>query len=72
MPEIIKPGINGYLIDNENPENLAELMVKVLEDGDMKFKMKKLSTNYRGYYSWNRVASDMVKIMKYDQTKINC
>jgi len=72
MPEIIKPGINGYLIDNENPENLAELMVKVLEDGDMKFKMKKLSKNYRGYYSWDRVASDMVKIMKYDQTKINC
>ncbi|MBA7612723.1 D-inositol-3-phosphate glycosyltransferase [subsurface metagenome] len=72
MPEIIKPGINGYLIDNENPENLAELMVKVLEDGDMKFKVKKLSNNYRGYYSWNRVASDMVKIMKYDQIKINC
>ena len=72
MPEIVKPGINGYLIDNENPENLAELMVKVLEDGDMKFKVKKLSNNYRGYYSWNRVASDMVKIMKYDQIKINC
>jgi len=72
MPEIIKPGINGYLVDNENPENLAELMVKVLEDGDMKFKMKKLSKNYRDYYSWNRVASDMVKIMKYDQIKINC
>ena len=47
-------------------------MVKVLEDGDMKFKMKKLSKNYRDYYSWNRVASDMVKIMKYDQIKINC
>ena len=72
MPEIIKPGINGYLIDNENPKNLADLMVKVLEDSDMKFKTKKLSNDYRDYYSWNRVASDMVKIMKHDQTKINC
>ena len=67
MPEIIKPGINGYLLDNENPKNLAELMVKVLEDDDMKFRVKKLSKNYRSYYSWNRVAYDMVKIMKYDQ-----
>ena len=67
MPEIIKPGINGYLLDNENPENLAELMVKVFEDVDMKSEMKKLSKNYSEYYSWNRVASDMVKIMKYDQ-----
>ena len=72
MPEIIKPGINGYLLDNENPKNLAEIIVKVLEDVDMKFRMKKLSKHYREYYSWNRVASDIVKIMKYDQIKINC
>ena len=66
MPEIIKPGINGYLTDNENPEKLAELIVKVLEDDDMKVRVKKLSNNYRSYYSWDRVASDMVKIMEND------
>jgi len=67
MPEIINPGINGYLLDNEDPENLAELMVKVFEDRDIKSKMKKLSKHYREYYSWNRVAIDMVRIMKSDQ-----
>ena len=66
MPEIIKPGINGYLTDNENPEKLAELIVKVLEDDDMKVRVKKLYNNYRSHYSWDRVASDMVKIMEND------
>ena len=70
MPEIIKQGINGYLIDNENPEKLAELIVKVLEDNNMKFRVKKLSNNYKSYYSWDRVASDIAKIMKNDQIKI--
>ena len=67
MPEIIYPGTNGYLLDNEDPKNLAELMVKVFEDKDIKSKMKKLSKHYREYYSWNRVAIDMVRIMKSDQ-----
>ena len=72
MPEIIKPGVNGYLLNNESVEELAKLIIKVLEDDKMKSRVKKMSKDYKDYYSWDRVASDMVRIIKTDQIKTDC
>ena len=64
MPEIITPGVNGYLLKIENEEELTMLLVKVLEDDEMKNRVEKMSTSYKDYYSWDRVAADMMKVLK--------
>jgi glycosyltransferase involved in cell wall biosynthesis len=69
MPEIITPGVNGYLLYNEDEEELAMLLVKVLEDDEMKNRVEKMSKNYKDYYSWDRIAGDMIEVIKNDQIK---
>jgi len=71
MSEIIKPGINGYLLNNDSIEELAELIIKVIEDDEMKSGVEKMSKSYQDYYSWDRVALDMVKIIKKDKREIS-
>jgi len=67
MPEIIIPGVNGYLLDNEDEEELAMLVIKVLEDDEMKNRVRKMSKSYKDYYSWNRIARDMIEVIKMNK-----
>ena len=71
MLEIIKPGVNGYLLDSDSIDELTELIIKVIEDDKMKSGVERMSKSYQDYYSWDRVASDMVKIIKKDKRKMN-
>ena len=71
MLEIIKPGVNGYLLKNDSIDELAELIIKVIEDDKMKSGVERMSKSYQDYYSWDRVASDMVKIIKKDNRKMS-
>jgi len=64
MPEIITTGVNGYLLNNENEEELAILLVKVLEDDEMKVRVETMSKSYKNYYSWDRIAGDMMEAIK--------
>ena len=69
MPEIITPGVNGYLLNNENEEELAMLLVKVLEDDEMKNRVRKMSKSYEDFYSWDRIAGDMIEVIKNERMK---
>jgi glycosyltransferase involved in cell wall biosynthesis len=71
MLEIIKPGVNGYLLNNDSIDELAELIIKVIEDDKMKSDVESMSKSYQNYYSWDRVALDMVKIIKKDRREIS-
>jgi len=71
MSEIIKPGVNGYLLNSDSIDELAELIIKVIEDKNMKSGVEKMSKSYQDYYSWDRVASDMIKIIKKDKREIS-
>ena len=71
MSEIIKPGVNGYLLNSDSIDKLAELMIKTIEDDRMKSEVERMSKSYQDYYSWDRVASDMIKIIESNQNKIS-
>ena len=64
MPEIIIPGVNGYLLNNEDEEELAILLIRVLEDDEMKNRVETMSKSYKDYYSWDRIAEDMLEVIK--------
>lgn len=63
MREIIDHGKNGYLMEDESSRTLAEFIVKVHEDLEMRERVRTDSTTYRSYYSWNRVAEDIQQTM---------
>lgn len=71
MSEIIKPGVNGYLLNSDSIDELAELIIKVIEDDKMKSGVERMSKSYQDYYSWDRVALNMVRIVKKDKRKMS-
>jgi glycosyltransferase involved in cell wall biosynthesis len=71
MSEIIKPGVNGYLLNSDSIDELAKLIIKVIEDDKMKSGIERRSKSYQVYYSWCRVASDMVEVIKKDKRKMS-
>ncbi|MCX6139696.1 MAG: glycosyltransferase family 4 protein [Candidatus Kapabacteria bacterium] len=64
MPEMIENGRNGYLIEDDDTIALAELMVRVVEDDEMAWHCRRDSENIAAKFSWNRVAADMISVMK--------
>lgn len=56
-------GKNGYLTEDKSSRTLAEFIVKVHEDLEMRERVRTDSTTYRSYYSWNRVAEDIQQTM---------
>lgn len=63
MPEIISHGVDGYLIEKDDPVELASLIIKTLEDETMQARVKNNTSQYRKYYSWNRVARDILSVI---------
>lgn len=71
MPEIITPGVNGYLLNSDSIDELAELIIKTIEDNKMKSDVERMSKSYQDYYSWDRIAADMIRIITHDQNRIS-
>ncbi|TAE32468.1 MAG: glycosyltransferase [Candidatus Kapaibacterium sp.] len=62
-PEIIQHGKNGYLLDKPDATMLAELMANVLDNTEMKKYVEDNVHEPREYYSWKRIANDMLKVL---------
>lgn len=71
MPEIIHHGENGYLLgaESELPAELAELINTALANTQMKRDTEQQAAKAREYYSWDRVAADMLGIIRTDLSR---
>ncbi len=57
VPEIIKNGENGILVEPENPDKLAEAMLELLDDLELRKQMElKNMQAVKKKYSWEKVA----------------
>lgn len=59
LPEIIKNGENGFLVEPKNPEGIAEKVLLLLEDDELG---ERISNNNRGEvrkYSWENVVETL-------------
>lgn len=61
MKEFIKDGYNGYLINDDDIEQLALKMDKLLNNDEIIENVKKEKQNYIEQYSWDNVAKRMLK-----------
>lgn len=64
MPEFIKDGENGYLIDSDSYEELCEKMKLLLQNDTIFDNVKKERKNYIEKYSWENVVSKIYKYME--------
>jgi glycosyltransferase involved in cell wall biosynthesis len=62
-PEIITHGKNGYLLDKPDSTLLAELMSKIIDNKEMKANVEANVEEPREYYSWKRIARDMLRVL---------
>lgn len=64
MPEMITPGKNGFLVEHDDALELAELIARVIEDDEMAKYCRCSAHEVAAKYSWDRVAADMMDVMK--------
>jgi glycosyltransferase involved in cell wall biosynthesis len=62
--EILKIGKTGFLFESENVEDLAEKMVILLKDEELREKMGKEAKEKAKQYDWSKIAERTVKIYK--------
>ncbi len=61
LPEIVKNGVNGFLVEPKNPEALAEKILLVLNDKDLWEKISVQNIETASEYSWNKVVHKLEK-----------
>ena len=67
MPEFIQHGKNGYLIDQDDPAELAEAMKNLLLNGrEMAAAVQADRAYYLQTYSWETVADRIMAVLKRD------
>ncbi len=64
MNQFILDGYNGYLIDNDDEEELAIKMRDLMEDDQIKQNVRNERDKYIREYSWDTVADRMIKVFK--------
>jgi glycosyltransferase involved in cell wall biosynthesis len=63
MPEIIEDGVNGALVDSDDPGKLAEKIVACLEDDTMTERVRQGRAAAAERWSWSRAAQEMVHVV---------
>lgn len=66
MKDFVQPGDNGYLLESNSSEELAELMYFAISDAKMRNRVIARRREYAERYSWNAVAQRIINVMKND------
>ena len=72
VPDIIEDGTNGYLVDAMNQEQIAEALLKLLQNDQLR---KEISNNNRKEaerYRWNTVAATLEGIYQKSLELLQC
>ncbi|MDR0894096.1 MAG: glycosyltransferase [Prevotellaceae bacterium] len=66
MPYFIERGVTGELIEDDNHQELAAIMAKVLSNEEMKRNVSARYNDYRERYSWERVCGEIAQTIQAD------
>jgi len=64
MPELIQPGVNGDLVESDDPEELARRILKVLGDEGVYRNCGEGRQEASLTFTWDRAAADIVKVAR--------
>ena len=68
--DIIKHGINGFLVEPSNEKSLSKKIIEVLLNKKLRMRMSNEAFSVANQYSWLQVANNYVKVYEYVE-KIN-
>lgn len=71
MPYFIEDGKTGYILNEENADTLSQLMLKLLDNKEIKENVNARRQEYLEKYSWDAVAKRMYDVISNDMTKGN-
>lgn len=70
LPEVVKQGETGYIVETENPDQAAEKIVKLVLDQQLRDELATNAENFtRQNFSWETCAKKMQKV--YQDTLVN-
>lgn len=61
MPYFIKEGKNGLLLNKQDSNELANLMIKLIQERDISEYTQKNRKQIYDYYSWNNIVKKMIE-----------
>lgn len=64
LQEIIKDGENGFLVEPKNPEQIAEKVLMLLEDDELRERISKNNKEQAEGYSWESVVARLEKVYR--------
>ncbi len=64
VPDVIKNGVNGYLVKAKDPNETVEALLKLLQDAQLRATISKTNKQKVDEYSWGRVALALEKIYR--------
>jgi len=62
LPCIIEEGVNGFLVEPANPEQIAEKIVLLLGDDELRLKMSRANLEKAKKYDWRCVVEQLEEI----------
>jgi glycosyltransferase involved in cell wall biosynthesis len=68
MPELIRDGETGVLIQEDSAEELCEALRRAITDPRIREGARAAAAEGRRYWSWDRVVDDMVRIVRQTLT----
>ena len=65
IPEVVVDGVTGILVEPRNPEQLAEAILKLIEDPELRLRMGQEGRRYvLKHYRWVDNAAEMAKLYR--------
>ncbi|MFC1991160.1 glycosyltransferase family 4 protein [Chloroflexota bacterium] len=62
LPEIIKDGENGFLVEPRNPEQIAEKVLLLFKDHELMGEISRNNKEKAKYYSWDNIVNSIEEI----------
>lgn len=62
IPEIVDDGVSGILVEKDNPEQLADAVVKVLEDEELRKTLIEHGRKKAKRFTWEKMGSEVDRV----------
>jgi len=63
IPEVVEDGMTGVLVEPRNVEQLAQAIIRLLENPELRLEMGRKGREYvLAHYQWDENATEMEKI----------
>jgi D-inositol-3-phosphate glycosyltransferase len=61
---LIQDGVTGYHVRDQDPEELAERLIDILDNDALKFEMSRNAVDYAAQFSWQQIVDRIVGVYK--------